>query len=87
MTISLWRALEFFVSGQSRRSRHPCDQADLGQVRGRIDVRRPATRSLLSKGQVACRFDSHSADTPRSRLARQSQVIDSFNRNDKHYSC
>jgi 5-methylcytosine-specific restriction enzyme subunit McrC len=47
------------------------DQADLRRVRGRIDVRRTATNSLLAKGQVACRFDSLSIDTPRNRLARQ----------------
>lgn len=46
------------------------DQADLRRVRGRIDVRRTATKSLLAKGQVACRFDSLSIDTPRNRLAR-----------------
>lgn len=46
------------------------DQGDLRRVRGRIDLRRTATKSLLAKGQIACRFDSLSIDTPRNRLAR-----------------
>lgn len=46
-------------------------EADLRRVRGRINVKRTVTRSMLSKGLVACSFDRLSVDTPRNRLARQ----------------
>lgn len=44
--------------------------ADLRRVRGRIDLRRTATRQLLQRGQIACRFDELTADTPRNRYVR-----------------
>lgn len=43
---------------------------NLSRVRGRIDVLETSTRSLLSKGLVACRLNELSADTPRNRLLR-----------------
>ena len=46
-------------------------QSDLRRVRGRINVRRTVTRSLLSKGLVACSFDNLTVDTPRNRLAME----------------
>ena len=44
--------------------------ADLRRVRGRIDLRRTETRQLLQRGQIACRFDELTADTPRNRYVR-----------------
>jgi 5-methylcytosine-specific restriction enzyme subunit McrC len=46
-------------------------EADLRRVRGRINLNRTVTKSMLSKGLVACRFDDLSVDTPRNRLARE----------------
>lgn len=46
-------------------------EADLRRVRGRINVKRTVTRSMLSKGLVACSFEHLCVDTPRNRLARQ----------------
>jgi 5-methylcytosine-specific restriction enzyme subunit McrC len=46
-------------------------EADLRRVRGRINVKRTVTKSMLSKGLVACSFDRLSVDTPRNRLARE----------------
>lgn len=46
-------------------------EADLRRVRGRIDVKRTVTKSLLPQGLVACNFDRLSIDTPRNRLARE----------------
>lgn len=43
-------------------------QQDLRRVRGRIDVLRTTTHQLLSRGQVACRFEALTVDTPRNRL-------------------
>ncbi|WP_364308207.1 5-methylcytosine restriction system specificity protein McrC [Paenarthrobacter nitroguajacolicus] len=43
---------------------------DLRRVRGRIDVLRTTTHQLLTRGQVACRFEALTVDTPRNRLVR-----------------
>jgi len=42
--------------------RHVPHRADLTRVRGRIDHLRTQTRGLLTRGQVACRFDDLSVD-------------------------
>ncbi|UKJ76045.1 5-methylcytosine-specific restriction endonuclease system specificity protein McrC [Azospirillum brasilense] len=42
----------------------------LARVRGRIDVLTTESRQLLSKGEVFCRFEDLSMDTPRNRLVR-----------------
>ena len=42
----------------------------LRRVRGRIDILKTVTESLLRKGQVACRFTELTVDTPRNRLVR-----------------
>ena len=42
----------------------------LSRVRGRIDVLETTTRSLMERGQIACRFEEHTMDTPRNRLVR-----------------
>jgi len=42
----------------------------LTRVRGRIDILTTETRQLLSKGEVFCRFEELTNDTPRNRLVR-----------------
>ena len=44
--------------------------ADLGRVRGRINLLRTERRQLLDRGKVACRFDELTIDTPRNRYVR-----------------
>ena len=45
-------------------------EAVLSRVRGRIDLLRTESESLLRQGKVACRFEEHTIDTPRNRLVR-----------------
>lgn len=45
-------------------------EAVLGRVRGRIDLFETERHHLLERGQVACRFDELTTDTPRNRLVR-----------------
>jgi len=52
----------------SRGYRHRA--AVLGRVRGRIDTLFTATHRLLDRGEVACRFDELTLDTPRNRFVR-----------------
>ena len=40
------------------------------QVRGRINILLTESRQLLSKGEVFCRYEELTADTPRNRLIR-----------------
>ena len=42
----------------------------LTRVRGRIDILQTETRQLLSRGEVFCRFEDLTIDTPRNRLVR-----------------
>lgn len=42
----------------------------LHRVRGRIDVFQTERRQLLDRGQVACRFNEFTVDTPRNRYVR-----------------
>lgn len=44
--------------------------ATLSRVRGRIDMLETATRQLMDRATIACRFDEHTMDTPRNRLVR-----------------
>lgn len=52
----------------TRHYRHR--EAVLTRVRGRIDVLRTSTGRLLDRGEVACRFDDLTLDTPRNRFVR-----------------
>lgn len=52
----------------SRGYRHR--EAVLTRVRGRIDLLVTSTERLLDRGEVACRFDELTLDTPRNRLVR-----------------
>ena len=45
-------------------------RADLGRVRGRIDLFRTERRQLLQRGRVACVFDELTVDTPRNRYVK-----------------
>ena len=42
----------------------------LGRVRGRIDLLQTVRHRLLERGQVACRFEQLTLDTPRNRFVR-----------------
>ena len=42
----------------------------LTRVRGRIDLLKTEAQSLLLRGEVACRFEEQTVDTPRNRLVR-----------------
>lgn len=44
--------------------------AVLSRVRGRINMLETTTRRLMDRGLIACRFEDHTLDTPRNRLAR-----------------
>ncbi|WP_439544780.1 5-methylcytosine-specific restriction endonuclease system specificity protein McrC [Sandarakinorhabdus sp.] len=44
--------------------------ATLTRVRGRINLLETNSRRLMDRGQVACRFQEHTMDTPRNRLVR-----------------
>lgn len=50
-------------------------EKDLRRVRGRIDVLRTESHQLLSRGQVACRFEELTVDTPRNRLVHSALTI------------
>lgn len=52
----------------SRGYRHRA--AILTRVRGRIDLLETTTGRLLDRGEVACRFDELTLDTPRNRFVR-----------------
>lgn len=52
----------------TRGYRH-CDAA-LKRVRGRIDFLITETRQLLSRGEIFCRYEELTVDTPRNRLVR-----------------
>lgn len=52
----------------SRGYRHREDV--LPRVRGRIDLLLTSTKRLLDRGEVACRFDELTLDTPRNRFVR-----------------
>ncbi|MDM9621107.1 5-methylcytosine-specific restriction endonuclease system specificity protein McrC [Rhizobium sp. S96] len=67
----LGRLLANVVSLRLRRSLsrgYATRAATLNRVRGRIDWLRTESEQLLSRGQIACRFDELTQDTPRNRL-------------------
>ncbi len=49
--------------------------ATLPRVRGRIDVFRTAVERTLERGEVACRFEELSIDTPRNRFVRAALAV------------
>ncbi len=50
-------------------------QGDLRRVRGRIDVLRTESHQLLSRGQVACRYEELRVDTPRNRMIHSALTV------------
>jgi 5-methylcytosine-specific restriction enzyme subunit McrC len=42
----------------------------LKRVRGRIDILETESRALIRRGEIACRFEELTIDTPRNRLVR-----------------
>lgn len=49
-------------------------KATVSRVRGRIDLLKTERHQLLSRGQIACRFEELSVDTPRNRFVRAALV-------------
>src|ERR1035437_6301392 len=47
----------------------------LTRVRGRIDILTTEARLLLSRGEVFCRFEELTLDTPRNRLVRAALAL------------
>lgn len=69
----LARLLATVVERRLRRSLsrgYRAREDTLSRVRGRIDWLRTETGLLLQRGQVACRFEELTHDTPRNRLVR-----------------
>lgn len=50
-------------------------RSDLRRVRGRIDVLRTESHQLLSRGQVACKYEELTVDTPRNRLVHSALTV------------
>lgn len=55
----------------------------LKRIRGRIDILQTVSGNLLRRGEVACRFEELTIDTPRNRLvrtalARLSSILDDY---------
>lgn len=65
----LTRAVEERLKRNLSRGYRPRTMV-LSRVRGRIDMLETTTRRLMDRGVVACRFEQHTIDTPRNRLAR-----------------
>ena len=69
----LGRLLTTVVEQRLRRNLsrgYQVKSATLSRVRGRIDLLKTETRQLMDRGQIACKFDEHTMDTPRNRLVR-----------------
>lgn len=49
-------------------------EEELRRVRGRIDILRTESGDLFRKGEVACRFEELTIDTPRNRLVRAALI-------------
>ncbi|QPB22004.1 5-methylcytosine-specific restriction endonuclease system specificity protein McrC [Rhizobium sp. 007] len=67
----LGRLLAFVVERRLRRNLsrgYQARAANLNRVRGRIDWLRTEAELLTSRGQIACRFEELTLDTPRNRL-------------------
>ena len=58
-------------------------QEILRRARGRIDLLKTERRQLLQKGQIACRFEELTIDTPRNRFVRDALDKISFKVDDK----
>lgn len=65
----LTMAVEERLKRNLSRSYRP-KSATLSRVRGRIDALETTTRRLMDRGVVSCRFEEHTLDTSRNRLAR-----------------
>ena len=73
----LARLLAFVVERRLRRNLSRAYQprsAVLTRVRGRIDVLDTLAHDRLARGEVACRFEEQTVDTPRNRLVRTALV-------------
>jgi 5-methylcytosine-specific restriction enzyme subunit McrC len=67
------RILEFAVQRRLKRNLskgYIGRKAVLTRVRGRIDLMPTLVNQLMDRGQVACRFEELTPDTPRNRLVR-----------------
>ncbi len=49
-------------------------RANLSRVRGKIDVLKTESHSLLKQGKIACRFEELTIDTPRNRFVRSALI-------------
>lgn len=47
----------------------------LKRVRGRIDILQSKSRDLFRRGEIACRFEELTIDTPRNRLVRAALLV------------
>ena len=47
----------------------------LKRVRGRIDILKTVSRDLFRRGEIACRFEELTIDTPRNRLVRAALTV------------
>ncbi|MEX2628537.1 MAG: hypothetical protein WD341_01270 [Tistlia sp.] len=47
----------------------------LKRVRGRIDILQTESRNLFRRGEIACRFEELTIDTPRNRLVRAALTV------------
>ena len=47
----------------------------LKRVRGRIDILKTESRDLFRRGEIACRFEELTIDTPRNRLVRAALTV------------
>lgn len=68
---------------------YTCREATLNRVRGRIDVLETESRQLLRRGQIHCRFQTLTIDTPRNRLVRAAldRIAGSVKRADLAHRC
>ena len=67
------RLLCHFVEIRFRRNLsfgYLCRQETLKRIRGRIDILKTCSHDLLRRGEVACRFEELTINTPRNRLIR-----------------
>ncbi len=72
------RILEFAVQRRLKRNLskgYIGRKAVLTRVRGRIDLMPTLVNQLMERGQIACRFEELTADTPRNRLVRHALTI------------
>ena len=65
---------------------HRLQSENLTRVRGRIDVLKTKSDNLLQRGEIACRFEELTIDTPRNRLIRVALTTLSKTLDKGHYS-